>query len=212
MPANPIYTVFKNHECRLVHLSAKLKIPSRVFKKIKGCVEGKRKNLPFYFAAEYPGPGKERVGATVVLAREPSKETYRFHIDWFITSTPMPKDGLGDLRELFSCLAETFGERKIGVIVSFDYDPKKYSSRFLPIALQDTTVFDEIVEITGVKRNVKGELLYELDISTREQRLMHAVRISQAIKLSEALPAQLIENAGPISVLGLNSRGQNDNS
>lgn len=205
MAKSRIYTAFKERRCSAVSIFASLELPRKTFANIKKRVEGKRKNLPFQFAAVFSGVGKGRVGASATLWRVKG-EHFHVGIRWFLATSDPPKD-LGELDALIEHLA-SLGEREVNVMVSFRYDVKKFRSLILPISLGDRTpVFDEITQLTGVKKSPKGETIYELGVSLQEKELVHTVHLVQTVSFATSLPIHLIEDAYRISNLALSQEG-----
>ncbi len=112
MAISPLYRFFKEHSCVEVGLFVILKIPNATFTKIRGCLEGKRKNLPYGFAEEHASASKERIAATARLARVAQKESYELTLRWFRTDLA-PPDEFGKLENLKGCLEKLFGERQV---------------------------------------------------------------------------------------------------
>ena len=76
--------------------------------KVRNCFGGKRRNLPYNFAAVYPGEGKEKVGARAMLSRGPHKRLL-LQITWFETEEGPPGE-FGHMSELLGCIPASFAE------------------------------------------------------------------------------------------------------
>lgn len=175
--------------------------------KLRDCLEGKRRRLPYHFAAVYPGRGKEKIGAAAHLDRV-AMDRFELEIRWFrTTATPPPE--FGKLNDLFSCLGKSFGEKLAWVGADFSYKRKSVESLFKPIPVeQSSQLFTEITGLTGVKRNPEGKILYELEVELDKTQLEHRVRFGSVVSLSEQLPLALLEKASDISALAFRVRDQ----
>lgn len=204
MPPSPVYNAFERTSCIQLVVGVAMPLPRPTVSRIRGHLSGIRRNLPFYFAAAYPGEGKDRIGAIAALTRA-DRSTFGLGISWSGVSTDPPA-GFGQLSDLIQSLTEPFGEREISVGATFSYDKEMVISLFKPIQLaqqQQPTLFDELVGFTGIKRDPRGKTLYELEVSHGTKRLTHVVRFTQNVKLSEDLPLILLETAHKISALAL---------
>lgn len=173
--------------------------------RVRGCMKGKRTRFPFSFAAVYPGDGKRKVGLSVHLERA-KKDHYQISMRWFITDAE-PPEMFGKVSDLFPCLAPGFGQRRVNISATFTYPTGKVGSVFRPIQLATTsTLFDEIVGFSGIKRDSEGKFLYGLTVSLGETKLSHVVRFMQRIELTEDLPVLLLPRAQDISTLALERR------
>jgi hypothetical protein len=182
-------------------MHAELPLGESTIAKARACLSGKRRNLPYSFGSTYPGEGKFRIGASAALSRL-KRRNFSLSVYWFETTTD-PPDTFGRTSVLFDCLRDSFGEREVQVNAVFSYDKTVVESVFKPIRLiEPPTIFDELVGFTGIKRDPQGKLLYEIDVS-HGARLIHAVRFTQAVRLSEELPLLLLDTANKISALAL---------
>jgi hypothetical protein len=137
-----------------------------------------------------------------VVSRGPRKGLL-LQITWFEAEEGPPSE-FGPLSGLLDCISKDIGEREAFVIAIFSYDKETVTSLFTPIQLADqSTIFDEITGITGVKRNPEGKMAYELELSFGGKHVNHTVKFSQSLKLSEDSPLSLLEAASRISLLAL---------
>jgi len=202
MAASPIYVAFKRTNCTLVQLFIRLPSSRALVSKMRACLSGRRKNLPYNFATVYPGEGKEKVAAHAFVSRVRRKGLL-LQVRWFEAEEGPPSE-FGRLSDLLRCIPEDFAEREAFVWAVFSYDKEKVTSLFKPISLLDQpTIFDEITGITGVKRSPEGKMVYELELSLGGNRVNHVVRFTQNVKFSEELPLALLEAGSRISLLGL---------
>jgi hypothetical protein len=205
MAASPIYQAFARANCTQLSFSVRLPASKSLLSRLRSCFGGRRRSLPYNFAAVYPGEGKEKIGAHALLMRGPHKEL-RLVVRWFETEEGPPTE-FGKFSELIRCASEYFPERDLFVLAVFSYDKEKVTSLFKPIYLVDQPViFDEITGITGVKRNPEGKIVYELEMSFGGKRVNHIVRFTQTFGLSEDTPLPLLEAASKISMLALKPR------
>lgn len=202
MPASQIYQAFKRASCVQLFVFAELRLSKSVIPKLKNCVAGKRRNLPYRFAGVYPGDGKNKMGASVTLRRG-KRSSFRLEMTWFETTVDPPTD-FGRFSDLIDCIGVPFGDREAVVLATFSYQRERVSSLFKPIQLlEQPMIFDEITGFTGVKKNREGNLVYEMEVSLGQNRLRHVVRFTQMIKLIEDLPLRLLDTASKISALAL---------
>ncbi len=203
MPASAVYTAFKRMNCVRLVVSTDMPLGASIISKVRDCLTGKRRNLPYFFGHVYPGEGRHRIGASAVLSRL-TKNKFNFWIQWFETTVD-PPDTFGKMSDLLGCLSYPWGEGEMQVSAVFSYDKTKVDSVFKPIQLAgQPAIFDELTGFTGIKRDPQGKkLLYEIEVSHGTNRLSHTVRFTQGIRLSEDLPLQLLDTANKISSLAL---------
>jgi hypothetical protein len=202
MAESPIYQAFKRVNCTQLILWVQLPASKALLSKVRSCLGGRRRNLPYDFAATYPGEGKEKVGAHASLMRGPHKDL-ALVVRWFAAEEGPPTE-FGRFSDLVSCAREYFPEREAFVVAVFSYDKEEVASLFKPIYLVDQPViFDEITGITGVKRSPEGKMVYELEMSFGGKRVNHVVKFTQSLRLSEDSPLPILEAASKISMLAL---------
>jgi hypothetical protein len=205
MAVSPIYQAFKRANCTQLSFFVQLPANKALLSRIRGCLGGRRRNLPYDFAAIYPGEGKEKVGAHASLMRGSHKDL-ALVVRWFEAKEAPPTE-FGQFSDLVNCAREYFPEREVFVSAAFSYDKEKVISLFKPIYLADQPlIFDEITGITGVKRNPEGKMVYELEMSFGGKLVNHIVRFTQSFKLSEDSPLPLLEAASKISTLALKAK------
>ena len=204
MPPTTVYSAFKEKQCVELGFSAEVTLTKSTVTKVRGCLSGKRRNLPYFFGTVYAGNGKGRIGASARLSRL-SGNKFSLTLYWFeVPNEPPPT--FGKMPDLFDCLKEPFKEREVRVWAVFSYDKAKVESVFSPIQISNQpTIFDAVVGFTGIKRDPQGKSLYEMEVSHGE-KLVHTVRFAQAVRLSEELPMALLDTAHKISSLALKSR------
>ena len=114
-------------------------------------------------------------------------------LSWLI-SDMKPPDDFGEWQNCEALFVRALGPKTdASVSVSFVYDSKEFRSLFLPVEVSEQSkIFDEVIELTGVKRTTAGKTLYELDVSIRGGRLRHTVTFYQKIELTNELPLQAI--------------------
>ncbi|MBZ5542989.1 MAG: hypothetical protein LAO07_04830 [Acidobacteriia bacterium] len=206
MPASQVYQAFKRASCVQLFLFAELGLSKSLISKLKNCVAGKRRNLPYRFAGVHPGEGKDKVGASATLRRK-DRSRFMLELTWFETNVDPPAE-FGRFSDLINCIGVPFGDREAAVVAIFSYEMERVTSLFKPIQLlEQPMIFDEITGFTGVKRNPEGKLVYEMGVSFGEKRLQHIVRFTQTIKLTEDIPLLLLETATKISALALKAKG-----
>ena len=205
MAASPIYQAFKRVSCVQLTFSARLPATKALLSRIRSCLGGRRRNLPYDFAAIYPGEGKDKLGAHSSLIRVSHKEL-ALVVRWFEAKEAPPAE-FGQFSDFVNCARQYFAEREVFVVAVFTYSKDEVTSLFKPIYLVDQPlIFDEITGITGVKRNLEGKMVYELEMSFGGKRVNHTVRFTQSSKLSEDSPLPLLEAASRISMLALRAK------
>ncbi len=202
MPSR-FYDALKQHGCEYVSLYASLELSKQDRDELRESLEGRRKNLPYFFAHRYPGKGRDKAVISAHLV-SPKRGKYELHLSWFI-STREPPDDFGDWQDCQEIIVRALGdEPQTTVNVRFGYDSKDFRSLFLPVEVSEQSkIFDEVIELTGVKKTPEGKTLYELEVSIREGRLRHTVTFNQEVALTEEFPIQAIEAAKRISTLAL---------
>lgn len=204
MPPSTIYSAFKEKQCVQLGFSAEVPLTKSTITKTRGCLSGRRRNLPYFFGAAYAGEGKSRIGAGAKLSRLRGNK-FSLSVYWFEASGDPPPI-FGKMTDLFDCLKEPFREREVNVWAVFSYDKAKVESVFSPIQISNQpTIFDAVVGFTGIKKDPQGKLLYEMEVSHGE-KLVHTVKFAQAVRLSEELPVALLDTAHKISSLALKSK------
>jgi len=207
MPSSQIYDAFRHSNCVRLFAHSHVKLGASLLKRVRDCLASRRRNLTYSFAAVYPGEGKERIGLSVALRRAKGS-TFIVDMRWFRTSLGPPAE-FGHFADLVHCLGQQFGTRKLWAVALFSFDQQRVQSVFRPIQILDFPVlefpgiFDEIIGLTGVKRDPQGKVAYELEVSIREARLFHEARFTQTGTLSEDLALSLLETASRISALAL---------
>lgn len=198
-----IYRIFKESHCDdLVVTTDTFPLGKSLSSKVRGCMKGKRARFPFSFGAAYPGEGKRKVGLALFLSRQKG-DTFRIVMRWFITEADPPEE-FGKVSDLFSCISAEFGQRKADVTTTFKYPKSRMESVFRPIQLGAvSTLFDEIVGFTGLKRDADGNLLYIMNVALGKKELTHVIESRQSIELKDELPIFLIPKAESISALAL---------
>lgn len=207
-PATSLLRIFKQSNCTGLRVHGHVNLTRSRLAKVQGCFEGRKKRkLPYVFSELYPGQGKEGLGAYAILQRS-RNEAFLLDIQWFPTSTDQLQPS-GRFGTFVGCISELAGETEVVVSARFEYDRKEMSSLFKPIQLIEsakgsTTAFDEIIGFTAVKRDSQGKVLYELEVSFTDEKLLHDVGFSQKVKLAmDSLPQSLVEGAKKISTLAL---------
>ena len=174
-------------------------LKNSVLSKLRSSPGGRRRNMPLNFAQVYPDH-KEKLAVSGHLGRKSG--VFHLFVHWFRVESGPPKE-----YPTFSSLVETIsselGDREAYVTASFSYKQDEASSIFSPIQMAtEAGIFDEIIGLSGVKRNPEGKLLYRLDVFLGDKRLEHRVGFFQTVKLSEELPLGLLDIAARISNLG----------
>lgn len=202
MRTSPIYLAFKRHSCKHLNVFVELSLGESLIARLRGCLGGTRRNLPYRFGAAYAGEGGERIGASALLSRA-KKRRFSLSITWFEVRSGPPAN-FGKLRDLLECVAPSLGEREPLVVASLSYDKDRVESLFRPIQLEgQPTLFDEIAGFKGIKKNAEGKLLYELEVSFTQRSVGHEVTFTQKVRLTEEMPLPLLETAAKISALAL---------
>jgi hypothetical protein len=204
MPPSPVYNAFKEKHCVDLGFSAEVPVAKSTITRVRGCLSGKRRNLPYFFGAVYAGEGKSRIGTSAKLSRLGGNK-FSLVVWWFeVSSDPPPT--FGKIAELFDCLKGPFKEREVHVWVVFSYDKTQVESVFSPIQIpSQPTIFDAVVGFTGIKKDPRGNLLYQMEVSHGD-KLIHTVKFAQVVRLSEELPVVLLDTAHKISSLALKSK------
>jgi len=172
---------------------------------LRECFGGKRQNLPFRFAGTYGPDRREKIGALSEVARSDG-DLFTLWMRWFRVPIEPPLQ-FGRFSDFAKCLAGPVGDKEALVTARFSYDREKIASIFSPIQMgPETSIFDEVVGFTGVKRSADGKLLYQLEVGLGAKRLEHTVTFFQTVHLSEELPLGLLDIATRVSNLGLKKR------
>ena len=156
MAGSDLYRKFKALHCALLVVHAHVPAVRSLLARIKNCV-GPRKRLPFWFGTVYPGPGKERLGLSVQVVRSKKQKigrTYR----WFLAESDPPPT-FGKYSDFAGCLRDTFSEAvEASVVAVLVYEGEHFASLFKPVQMEDSfPIFDEIVGVTGVKKDPSGK-------------------------------------------------------
>lgn len=202
MPSSPIYQTFKRTSCSELVVYAELRLGKPVVSRLRQCLGGRRRNLPYWFSRLYAGDGKEKIGLSAFLRREKQSQ-FGVGMRWF-KAKGQPPEEFGRIADLIDCLGKTFQEKEVIVVANFSYNAEKVSSIFKRIHLpEQSTIFDEIIGFTGIKRNLQGKRIYVFEVSLGKKRIEHTIRFKQTVGLSENLPLLLLETASKISELAL---------
>jgi len=204
MPPSSVYNALKQKHCVVLGFSAEIELAKSTVARVRACLSGKRRNLPYFFGATYAGEGKRRIGVSAMLGRVSGKK-FNLNVSWF--EVPVgPPSVFGKAADLFNCIEESFGEREVHIRAIFSYDKTKVESVFSPVQISiQPTIFDAIVGFTGIKKDPQGKLLYQMEVTLGDKRLVHTVNFAQVVKLSQELPAALVDTAHKISSLALKS-------
>lgn len=204
MPVSPVYSAFKERHCIQLGFFAEIELPKSTVARVRACLSGKRRNLPYFFGAAYAGEGKSRIGTSARLGRVRGKK-FNLNVFWFeVLAGPPP--AFGKAADLFNCLEESFREREVRVWAIFSYNKAKVESVFSPVQISiQPTIFDAVVGFTGIKKDPQGKLLYQMEVTLGDRELVHTVNFAQVVRLSEELPVALVDTAHKISSLALKS-------
>ena len=202
MAATPIFQLFKKSGCYHVQIFADLVLRPSMVSKLRECFGGRRRKLPFYFGAAYEGDGKQVIGLSARLERVKA-DRYALWIGLFPSITG-PPPSFGKFSDLVERIGKHIGDREAQATVSFSFQRNAVESVFQPFTVTDRpTIFDEIIGVTGTKKDAHGKLLYQMEISVGEKQIQHTIRFRQTLRLADDAPVALIETAGKISNLAL---------
>ena len=202
MAGSDFYRQFKASHCTLLVVHVHVPAAQSLLARIKNCA-GPRRKLPFWFATDYAGPGKERLGLSVEVVRSKRQKiglTYR----WFLVKSDPPPT-LGQYSDFARCLSDTFSEAvEASVVAVLVYEGEHFASLFKPIQMEESfPIFDEIVGVTGVKKDPSGKPLYRMELSFGDKELSHSISFVHPFDPSEECIKQILEKARDISSLAL---------
>ena len=202
MPSTDLYDLFLRTNCVRLTVLCEVRVTNHVTDKLRTCLPARLKKMPFRYAAVYPGSGKNKIGLDVEMNRE-SKRLVFMRLGWFRTTATAPTDH-GKYSDLLACFGEPVSDQTAAVSAIFRYDAQQATSLFKRVEFPNqSTIFDEIIGFSGIKRDANGKMLYEMEISIGEKELRHEVTFTHAIRVTDELPYGLIETAAKISSLAL---------
>jgi len=198
MPPSAIFLSFKNVSCHRLVITTGIALSSVKFAKLR--TKGQPPNS-IWFATIYPGEGKRKLAASVVIRRVHAKGPYAVSMYWFLTDEG-PPPGFIPFEKFISTLTEVFGEREVDVRAEFTYDRSEVVSLFKPFDLgEQTQILDEIIGFTGIKRDTNGKILYTLEVNISDKFFTQKLMFRQTVRLDENMPIALVETASKISAL-----------
>ena len=201
MPGSHLYRKFKAAHCTLLVVHVHVTTTQSLLARMKSCAG--RKRFPYWFGTSFSGSGKEKLGLSVQVERV-AKNRLALSFKWFPTQTD-PPETFGRYSDLADCMRE--GLRKAasaGVVAVFAYEGKRFASLFKPIPMeQSVPIFDEIVGVSGVKRDSSGKPLYRMELSFGDKALSHSISFAHTFDWSEECVKQMLDKAVSISGLAL---------
>jgi len=201
MPPSVIFQLFKRARCRKLQISVTLNVPRTVFAKLKRKKNGRSED--FWFATTYPGEGKRKVAVSVYLGPEKKTDKCDLTMFWFVTEQDPPPE-FRAFADFETHIGPLFGEREVSVAAEFSFNKNQIVSLFKPIEMgEQSQILDEIVGFTGVKRDLQGNILYEMKVAINDTSIEQKLSFRQTVRLEEGTPSALLETASKLSALAI---------
>lgn len=204
--SSQIVRVFYERKCvELMCWLDEIQLGRASISRLRECLAGKRRNLPYSYATFYGVERKDGVGVVAKVLRSRA-DHFGTYVRWFRV-TSGPPEQYGKFSDYLSMVSSAVGSREAGITATLSYELDKVQSLFSPIQMEAPGgIFDEFVGFTGIKRTPDGKRLYSLEVNLDDKTLEHKVGFSHTIQLSEELPLGLLDIATRISNLALKKR------